>query len=460
MRRWVTAVALAGAAGCGGVKTYLDERLPPPARVAITPPAAAGAVVPAAAQVPAPPPAAVDDFVRLAVGRNPRIAHAAFAVDAARGRYTQAGLYPNPDLAVNWDEIGDRASPDRLGILTAPRVTQRIVTGGKLSLSQAVAAREVDQATLGLIGERYAVVAGVRAAFYEALAAQQRAAILTELVALAGESVEQGRALLDAKRIARLDLLQLEAEREKYRAEAGATARQLPALFARLAAAAGDPGLSVASVSGSFDDLPAYDLEAVRAAVLAAHPEARSARVGVDRAQAAVRRAEAEPIPDLTVYAAYIRQFENRSHDGAAGVSLPIPLWNKNQGNVRAARAELAMAVQSVGRVENELAARVATAFQAYASARERAGRYRREIVPRAEEAARLALEAFKGGQFDYLRVLQAQRAVAEARLELNRSLGEAWRAAAELSGLLLEEVWPGPVPPPDERPAPGPPDK
>src|SRR5205085_10613351 len=60
-----------------------------------------------------------------------------------------------------------------------------------------------------------------------------------------------------------------------------------------------------------------------------------------ERAQAAVKRAEAEPIPNVTVYAGFIRQFENRSYDGAAGLSMPVPVWNRNQGNVRAARAEL-----------------------------------------------------------------------------------------------------------------------
>jgi cobalt-zinc-cadmium efflux system outer membrane protein len=462
MKRSVIVAALAtlhGVAGCRGVKTYLDDRLPPPARVALTQPAAPGAVVPAAAQVPAaPPPAAVDEFVRFAVERNPRLARAAIAIDAAQGRYVQAGLYPNPDLAVNWDEIGDRSSPDRLGILTAPRISQTIVTGGKLSLAQAVAAREIDQATLDLIAERYGVIASVRAAFFQALAAQERVAILRELVKLADESVAQGKTLLEAQRIARLDLLEIEAQGERFRAEADATAKELPGLYARLAATAGDAALPVAAVSGSLDDLPAYDLDPVRAAVLATHPEVRSARVAVERAQAAVRRAEAEPIPDVTVYGAYIRQFQNRSHDGAVGVSLPVPLWNRNQGNIRAARAEFGMAVQNVGRVENDLAARVAAAFQTYSSARGRAERYRQQVVPRAVEARRLALEAFRGGQFDYLRVLQAQRTVAEAKLELNRSLAEAWRAAAELSGLLLEEVWPGPLAVPEKpKPHPGP---
>src|SRR5215208_967475 len=105
MRRWVTAAAFAalhGTVGCHGVKTYLDDRLPPPARVSVMPPDAPGPIKPAAAQEPA----AVDEFVRFAVERNPRIARAAIAIDAAQGKYIQAGLYPNPDLAVNWDEIG------------------------------------------------------------------------------------------------------------------------------------------------------------------------------------------------------------------------------------------------------------------------------------------------------------------------------------------------------------------
>ena len=105
------------------------------------------------------------------------------------------------------------------------------------------------------------------------------------------------------------------------------------------------------------------------------------------------------------------------------------------------------MAIQDVGRVENDLAERVATALRAYSAALKLAEQYRTEILPRAEETYKLSLEAFKGGQFEYLRVIQAQRAVAEARLEYNRALGEAWRAAAELSALLLEEWWPGPPP-------------
>ncbi len=404
-------------------------------------------IVPASYQQPAlqadAPPESIDDFVRLAVERNPRLARANLAIDAARGRHLQAGLYPNPEVAINWDELGDRSSPDRLGVLTAPRVTQTIVTGRKLTLAQAVAAREVDQATLDLVAERYAVVGSVRSAFYETLTLQRRATLLAEQVKLTEEAVANGKTLLDAKQLTRLDMIQLEVDREQFRAELQAVKRELSGAYRRLAAVAGAHAVVPVGVTGTFDGLPDYDADSVRAAVVAYHPQARAAHVAVARARAAVKRAEAEPIPNVSAYVGYIRQFENKSHDGAVGFSVPVPVWNKNQGNIRAAQAELGMAVHAVGQTENELAARVATAFQSYAAARERAEAYRKELIPRAEETYKLSLAAFKGGQFEYLKVIQVQRGLAEARLELNKSLGEAWKAAAELSGLLLEDIWP-----------------
>ena len=386
-------------------------------------------------------PLTLDELTRRAIAGHPRLGRATFAVEAARGRLTQAGLYPNPVFGFTADELGDRTGP--MGIL-APLVSQEVVLGGKLGLSQAVAAREVDQATLNLLAERYALVGSVRATFYETLALKERAAILADLVKLADQAVELGRKSFEAKQIARLDLVQLEVEAERLRAEAEAVERELPAAVRRLTAVVGDPRLPASVVSGTLDrPLPEYELERAKEAVLAGHPEVLSARVAVDRARAAVRRAEAEVVPNVTLSAGYTRQNQNRSNDWAAGVSVPLVLWNRNQGNIRAAQADLGAAAQEVGRVEADLAARLAQAFQTYAAARKRAERYTGAILPRAEETYKLSLEAFKGGQFEYLRVLQAQRAVAEARVELNRALGEAWRAAGEISGLLLEEGWP-----------------
>ena len=86
---------------------------------------------------------------------------------------------------------------------------------------------------------------------------------------------------------------------------------------------------------------------------------------------------------------------------------------------------------------------RLATALRDFYSSRRRAERYRTPILPKAQESYELSVKAYKGGQFEYLRVLEARRSVTQASLEAIRALGEAWKAAGVSSGLTREEQWP-----------------
>lgn len=393
-------------------------------------------------------PAAViglDDLIRLGLERNPRLAQVGLSVDAARGRAVQAGLYPNPTVSVNLDELGDVTGPG--GVNTLPLVSQEIVTAGKLKLARRAASREVDQTTLSLLSQRYTLFIGIRQNYFEVLTLQRRVEILDELVKLAEHSVQNTQKLVEAKEVARLDLVQLEVDLERYRAEREATVQELPGAYRRLAAVVGVYNLPRTRLAGSLEaPLPDYDLDRAQEFVLNEHPDVRSAQVGVERAQLLLRRAQVEPIPNVTVGAGYVRQNQNRSDDWVVGVSVPVPIWNRNQGNIQAAQAQVGEAIQEVGRVENDLVERLATAFRDFAAAQLRAERYRTAILPRARETYELSLKAYKGGQFEYLRVLEAQRSVAQANLEYVRAQGDAWRAASMISGLLLEEQWPWPV--------------
>ena len=201
--------------------------------------------------------------------------------------------------------------------------------------------------------------------------------------------------------------------------------------------------MPIGDLSGPIEELPRYDADRSLEVLLATHPQVRSAQVGVERAQAAVRRAQAEVIPDVTVYTGFIKQYENKSNDFALGVSAPVPVWNRNQGNIRAAQAELGIAMQEVARVENELAEKFAAEFRTFDATRRRAELYRTSILPKLQEAADLSRKAFQGGQFDILRMALAQRAVVEAKVEYAKLLGEAWKAAAQLSGLFSRKSGP-----------------
>lgn len=382
------------------------------------------------------------DLLRIGLEQNPGLRQADFEIDAARGRAFQAGLYPNPTLNLTGEEIGRRG-----GIYTLPQLSQEIVTGGKRALSRAVADRGVDQAQLTLLRQRHALFTTVRQGYYEVLAIQRRAQILNDLVKLASQSYENAEKLFKAKQIAELDLLPFQVELDKLRADAETALREQAAGWGRLAAAVGAPDLPLVSLSGSLETpLPDYAFDPARSTMLQVHPEIQFAQVGIDRAQLAVQRELAQAKPNVTLSAGYQRNFNDREDQATYQVSVPLPVWNRNQGNIRAAQAELGIAIQEVTRVQNDLTGRLRTAYGQYIAARQRAERYRTSILPNANKAYRLSLDAFRAGQFEYLRVLQSQRAATEANLEYVRALSEAWRAASEIGGLLLDEDWPSPV--------------
>lgn len=428
---------------------------PPPTEFASERPAVEPAAAPATLAAPAPvapaPAYTLADLVRLGLESNPRLAQAALSIDAARGRALQAGLYPNPVLSGTFDELTDRQG--RGGVNTFPFVTQDIVTGGKLTLSRAAVEREVDQATLTLAARRAELLAAVRTAYFDILTLQRRLAMLRQLRDLTRETVAQMERLAQAKQATRLDIVQLEVEGERVQAEFEATERELPGAFRRLAAAVGARDLPPAEIAGTLETpLPDYDLDRVRQYVLGVHPEVRSAQAGIARARLLWERAQAEVIPNVNVGAGYVRQNQNASNDFVLAFSLPVPVWNRNQGAIQAALAEIGTATREVERVQNDLTDRVAAAYRDYAAARQRAIRLG-TVRAKAEEAFRLIVEA-KNFNFTTVQRLVAQQAVIQATLDQIRAQGDAWRAASALSGLTLEEQWP---PMPDVPPPPKP---
>lgn len=388
------------------------------------------------------PPLELPDLIRLTVERNPTLAKVQYAVDAARGKALQVGLYPNPTLDVIGDELGDRTGPG--GIWAAPMVTQEIVTANKLKLNRGAALKEVDQAALAVISERYNLFANVRQDFFELLTLQRRAEILEAVVKLAEASVDTSEKLLNGKLVARLDVVQLEVDLERYRADLLATQQQIPATYRRLAASIGVQDLPYQAVKGSLDaPLPEYDLEKLRTYILAIHPDIRRAQLGVDANQILLTRARVEPIPNVKLLSGYTWQGQNRSNDWMLGAGVSVPLFNRNQGNIQSARAMIGESIQQVGAVENDLVYRLSSAYAGYVANRRVAERYRERIIPKANETYQLALKAYQGGQFEYLRVLEAQRAMANTRIEYIAVLGTMWQKASIISGLMLEDDWP-----------------
>jgi len=372
----------------------------------------------------------LQDLLRISLERNPELRRAALQVEAAQGKAVQAGLYPNPTVSTEGTELGNRNGPG--GFIVAPFVGQELVTGGKLRLGRSVAEREVNEASLALVSQRFTLYTSVRRGYFEVLAAQRRIEIFSELVGLATKATETTEILVKGRQVAPLDLIQMRVELNRFRAELEAAHRDRAAAWRRLAAAIGAPELPDTIVRGELDAAwPNYDFDLASRRLLDCHPDIRAAQIALNRVQIALDRARAERIPNVTVGAGYERDNVDDQDQWVFRVSMPIPVFNRNQGNVQAAGAEVGRAAANVVNVQNQLLSRLATAFGRYDAARERAETYRKSVLPDASEAYQLALAAYQGGQFEYLRVLQAQRAVAEANLEYIQALTDLWQAAS-----------------------------
>ena len=193
------------------------------------------------------------------------------------------------------------------------------------------------------------------------------------------------------------------------------------------------------SLEGSLDEPgPQLDWDATYERLLSSSPELQAAYARVGRARALISRQEAQPIPNLQT------QFGG-AHDNATGdniahvqVGVPLPIFNRNQGNINIAYSEHLRAVRDVERLQLSLRARLADEFRNYQKAREQVDRYRDDILPRAQENLDLTNTAYRQEQFDFLRVLTARRTYFEANLAYVAALIELRRAEAAVSGFVL----------------------
>jgi cobalt-zinc-cadmium efflux system outer membrane protein len=391
--------------------------------------------------IPLPPVAAAADGLtlahveNLALANNPTLLHANARVLAAQGRRVQSGLYPNPEVGYAASEIGDDGRAGQQGAFVA----QEFVRGQKLKLSQQVASQEIRQAIRELEAQRMRVLNDARREFYSVLVAQESVRVTEELVAIAEKAVSVSGELLEAQESGRVDLLQASVELESVRIGLTNAKLRYQSAWRRLAAVAGVPGMAPATAMGDLRVLPVnltWDEELSR--ILGSSPQIAAARTGVARSRWAVRRAHAEPIPNIDVQTSV--QYDNSTGYTLAGlqVGIPLPLYNRNQGGIREANAELVAATAEVGRVELALQEQLATVFERYARAQNQVEKYSKEILPTAKRSLELVNLGYQSGEFGYVTLLTSQRTFSMANLSYLSALDEMWSSAIEIDSLLL----------------------
>lgn len=377
------------------------------------------------------------ELEQMALSTNPSVARAAALVEAARGKWTQVGLPPNPAVGYQGQQIGSQGLAEQDGVF----VEQEFVRGGKLKLNRSVASHEVRKAEQNLAAQQQRVVTDVRIAFSQVLIAQRQQALAAELHRIAAEAVKTADASLRGGEVSRIDLVQAHLELESVEILVQNAANRSRAAWQTLASVVGNPALPVQPLAGNLDEQrPPYEWQVTLQHLLTSSPEIAAAAAEIERARAAAQRALVEKTPNVTVQG-LVNWRDNgiggRS-DGAITVGLPLPLWNRNQGGVVQAEQEANAAERALQQLELSLQNRLVPVYERYANALNQVGRYRARILPAAEESLRLITQKYKAGDTDYVRLLIAQRTYSQTNLNYLESLRELRAAEAEIDGLLL----------------------
>lgn len=372
--------------------------------------------------------------LELLARSHPAIAEAAAKIRAAQGDCLQAGLYPNPVFGYVGSEIGDNGSAGQQGGF----FEQEYVTAGKLDYAQQAASWEVRRTQQVFAGVQLRVLTEVRMRYYEAVIAQRMVSVVADLVQAAEAGLQLTEDRKAAQEVSDVDVLQSRFEAEAARLLAVQAETQLAASRRRLEAAVGGIVLGEIPIADNGTDEPALlTWEHAWARLQGGSPELVAQRLNVDRARWELRKELAERIPNVTFQASV--QDDHSSGDTIAGatIGVPLPIYNRNQGNIERARGELAMAQQAVARLEAELQGQLAVVFREYQTALQQADRYREQMLPDADRALELVRLAYSSGEVDYLRLLSAQQNYGRAHLEYLKTLEIVWTRHAQLEGLL-----------------------
>jgi outer membrane protein, heavy metal efflux system len=211
-----------------------------------------------------------------------------------------------------------------------------------------------------------------------------------------------------------------------------------------LSAVIGQRGLRIEGVSGLLTiSLDEFATQIAVDDYVPYNAEVQIAEQEISRTRFLARRADVEPFPNVSVQSGYMYQVEPLHNYGILQISVPLPLWNKNQGNRYAAQAAVGRAMETVQQVQNDIARQMADATGRFRQADQQVHRFEDRILPQARESVSVSQQGFQQGQFDFLRLLQSQRALVESSLGYLTALENRWMAASELAGIAQVEVFP-----------------
>ena len=385
----------------------------------------------------------LEQAVADALARNPSLAVERREIDIAKGIRRQAGIYPfNPELEAEGGagRATDRVESDvRRGVnAKSVGVSQTIALQGQRGLRVRGADAGLLRATRGVQDAERQVVADVVKAYSDLLVSQERLGLAQEVLGVVQQVGAAAQKLFEADAVPELDVFRADVEIRKAENRVATEERALATARRELALLIGRSVAEPLRAVAASPALPrlAGDLETLRSQALVGRPDLSAALAGVEAAKAEVDLVRAERfLPEIKVGVKYEEalEFDSTSRRGLLTVSVPLPLWNRRDGDLDRARAEVAKQQAQVELTRRRVEKEISVATQQVEASRQIVDRYVRSILPQQERNFGLLREAYTIGEIRITDVFVGQREFIESREAYLEAVSTFNAATAEL---------------------------
>jgi cobalt-zinc-cadmium efflux system outer membrane protein len=369
-------------------------------------------------------PVTLERAVERFLARNLAVEAARYRVDAARAEQIGARLRPNPSLSLTADKL-KMSGPTPAGELyeVGATYTHPIELGGKRRLRSEVADVSVSLAEAQLADVLTQRLGDLKRAFYDALLARhlldlavENRSTFEELVTFTGVRVREGAA-------AEGELVKVRLERGKFDTSVAQARLAVEQAAIKLVDLIGDAELFRAGpvVGELVAPAVSLDLASLRQSALTSRPSVRLAEQNVTLAERRMELERARAVPDVSPFVGVTRVGDNNTM--LVGVSVPLPLSDRNQGGIARAVAEQKIARSELALHRHRVQTEVEAAYRAWESAREQVSLFEGGLLGQADESRRIALAAYREGAIDLLGLLDAERTHVDVRQQYVRTL-------------------------------------
>lgn len=374
----------------------------------------------------------------LALLKNPGLAAFSWEVRAGEARTLQAGLLPNPELEIEIEEFGGTGEQRRFGgTETTIAVNQLIELGGKRPKRKRVAALERDLAEWDYETKRLDMFTEVSKAFVDLLAAQQKLDLMRNIFDLAEQvfktvsgQVKAGKVSPIEETKARVALSIISIEKEQVGGELVNARRHLAATW-------GSTSPVFQEAKGELEaiiPIPPFEDLMNR---ISQNPDIERWTTELEQRQATLEMENANKYPDLTIGGGIKHLGETEDLTYVMGISIPLPLLNRNQGRVHEAKYHLAKAKEEFSAVNVAIRTALHKAYQVLSTAFVKATNLKNDVVPGAQSVFDAVNEGYREGKFGYLDMLDAQRSLFDAKKQYIEALASYHKAETTIERLI-----------------------